>query len=352
MSEIKKYFLWFYLLIKRLLKKIGVWIIIVIIPIIFNIYTHGKSSDNNESMRVGLILEDNDEISQKTVEKLINGDFSVNFYIEDSRDKLIYDINNEKTICGYIFSENLTNKLDTLNIKGCIKVVVSSSDFMSSMINEMVFSELFKTYGGNIAINNIETSEIFGVYNKEAIASLEDKYSLYNDSDKTFHIDFKNVDGIDNMQSDVQNNVEFSIKGIIAIIVVIAGLTGCVWWNYEKKRGMFKAMREIQCYIGAFLYVVTVTFPIAVSGLITIFTTGSKTLSVGAEIVNMIVYVLIIGIIGTILCMIVRDRMFLISFIPVYAIICLIACPVFFDLATLIPAVKYIRWILLPYYYL
>lgn len=193
---VKKYFLWYYLLIKRLLKKQGIWLMIIVLLIIFAIYSKIQSSDDSGSMRVGLILEDSDEIAQKTVEKLINGNYSVNFYIENSKENLIDDINNEKTVCGYIFSENLTNKLDTLNIKGCINVVVPSSDFMSSMINEMVFSELFKVYGGNIAVNNIEASQLFEVYNEEAILMLQDKYLMYADSDKTFYIDFENIDEI------------------------------------------------------------------------------------------------------------------------------------------------------------
>ena len=70
---VKKYFLWYYLLIKRLLKKQGIWLMIIVLPIIFAIYSKSQSSDDSGSMRVGLILEDSDEIAQKTVEKLING---------------------------------------------------------------------------------------------------------------------------------------------------------------------------------------------------------------------------------------------------------------------------------------
>lgn len=366
---VKKYFLWYYLLIKRLLKKQGIWLMIIVLPIIFAIYSKIQSSDDSGSMRVGLILEDSDEIAQKTVEKLINGNYSVNFYIENSKENLIDDINNEKTVCGYIFSENLTNKLDTLNIKGCINVVVPSSDFMSSMINEMVFSELFKVYGGNIAVNNIEASQLFGVYNEEAILMLQDKYLMYADSDKTFHIDFENIDEIDdNMQSDSESDVDsssislermktsnvslFSIRGILAVIMVVAGLTGCVWWNYEKKCGMFKAMRATQCYIGAFLYITAVALITAIPTIIVIFITNSQAAGVGMEFVKMVEYIFIIGIMGTLLCFLIRDKMFLISFIPVYAVLCLVMCPVFFDISTILPAVKYVRWLLVPYYYM
>ncbi len=355
LCEIKKYFLWFYLLIKRLLKKTGIWVIVVLLPWIFAFYVNSQSSDDSQSMRVGLVLQDSDEIAQKTVENLVNGQYSVNFYIENEKDKLIEDINNEKSVCGYIFSEKLTNRLDTLNIKECINVVIPSSDFMSSMINEIVFSELFKAYGGNIAINNINSSQLFGVYNEEAITSIEDKYSVYADGDRTFHIDFENVNS-DSSQSDITENADnglplFSIRGMLAVILVVAGLTGCVWWNTEKKRGMFKAMSALECYLGAFLYVVAVTFIVAISALVVIFITGEQTGSITFEILNMGRYVFLIGGMGTLLCAVVRDKMLLISFIPVYAIFCMIMCPVFFDLGAVVPAIKYVRWGLVPFYF-
>ena len=68
------------------------------------------------------------------------------------------------------------------------------------------------------------------------------------------------------------------------------------------------------------------------------------------EILKMLLYIIEVGIMGMLFCLIIRDRLFLTALIPVYAIVCFLACPVFVDLSTVIPALNYISRLLLPYY--
>lgn len=402
LNGIKRYTRWYYLLLKRLIKKPGVWILCILFPILA-ITACNFQKDNSESfMSVGLIVNNNDEVAYNTAQHLINGGYPVKFYIADSEEKMAESIINNEDVCGYIFCDNLKERLDSKNLKECITIIKPSSDFVSSMINEIVFCELFKTYGSDIAINEIVKSDIFADNTAKAVMQIKEKYQEYADGSNTFHIDFKDIneyqsDNIDNIENnadsynntdsysnmnnhnntDIYNNVDnhnnidsynntdsynnadnnkykyvqlFSIRGVMAIIIAIAGLTGCVWWKSEDEHGLFKAMRPFQKYVGAFLYVVSTAFLIGIIAIVVIFITNSQVYSVIGEILKMLLYIIAIGIMGTVLCIIIRDRLFLTSFIPVYAILCFIVCPVFIDISAIIPPIRYLQKLLLPYY--
>ena len=352
LTSIKKYSLWFFLLLKRLIKKPGMWIIsIVIIAATIMVQKYNKA-DSSNLVNVGLIIDNDDEISYKTARNLINGSYSVNFYIADSYDTMTENILNNEDYCGYIFCDNLKERLDSGDIKECITLVKLSDDFLSSMLNEIVFAELFKVYGKDIAVGDVVKSGIFGEDTPEAAARMEERYSEYENGSSTFHLEFEDINNNDNASHDAGTiGVSlFSIRGVMAVVVAIAGLTGCVWWKNEEKQGLFKAMRPLHKYMGAFLYSIAAAFLMGIVAIIVIFITHSQIYGIFYEILKMLLYIIEVGIMGMIICLIIRDRLFLTALIPVYAILCFIACPVFVDLSTIIPALKYISRLLLPYY--
>lgn len=100
--SIKKYSLWFFLLLKRLIKKPGMRIISIVIIAATIMAQKYNKTDSSNLVNVGLIINNDDEISYKTAMNLINGDYSVNFYIAGSYDAMTGNILNNKDYCGYI----------------------------------------------------------------------------------------------------------------------------------------------------------------------------------------------------------------------------------------------------------
>lgn len=120
--SIKKYSLWFFLLLKRLIKKPGMWIISIVIIAATIMAQKYNKTDSSNLVNVGLIINNDDEISYKTAMNLINGDYSVNFYIAGSYDAMTGNILNNKDYCGYILMI-IERKACSGNIKECITLV-------------------------------------------------------------------------------------------------------------------------------------------------------------------------------------------------------------------------------------
>lgn len=57
----------------------------------------------------------------------------------------------------------------------------------------IVFAELFRVYGKDIAVGDIVKSGIFGEDTLEAAARIEERYSEYEKSSATFHLEFEDI---------------------------------------------------------------------------------------------------------------------------------------------------------------
>ena len=82
-------------------------------------------------------------------------------YLINATDELKKDIMNKKAECGYVFGENLSEKILNNTYEGSVELIVNSSDFIASMTNEMVFAAMFKNFAPDVAKEYLKKSDIF-----------------------------------------------------------------------------------------------------------------------------------------------------------------------------------------------
>ena len=350
----KKIVLWFFLLVKRQLKNIVLLIFLIGLPLCAFIISHIPNATESLPPRVGIVLLDQDATSVSTANSL-TGDTSVlNFYICDSYDELYQSIENGDTDCGYVFSKNLTNQLDSKSYKGCITLIKSSSEFISSLSNEILFSALFRVYGKNIAMNYINESPLFSSVKVSSLKMTNEKYDYYVNGAATFHIDFNTLS--DNGDTNTLNAIaveksSFPIRGILAILVFVAGLFGCVQWLKDSENGVFAPMSYSFQRISRILYIIIPTLLFAISSLLTIYLANVQ-VSPWVELKSMVLYVLLIIVFCLLLSYIIKKSTLLISLIPIFIIGSLVLCPVFINVAVFLPVTNILNKLFLPYYYL
>lgn len=350
----KKIVLWFFLLLKRQLKNIVLVIFLIGLPLSAFIISHIPKALESGTPRIGIVLQDADPISVSTANKLFSDSSVMEFYASTSVDELYNSIENGDTDCGYVFSKGLTTKLDSKSFKGCITLIKSSSDFISSISNEVVFSALFYGYGKNIASNFIQDNPLFSSVKTSALKMYAEKYDYYVNGAATFHIDFDtltNNGDIDTLTAIEVEKSSFPIRGVLAILIFIAGLFGCVQWLKDSENGVFAPMSYSFQHISRILYIMIPTILFATSALITIYLAGVQ-VSLGVEFKSMSLYILLIMAFGLLLSYIIRKSTLLISLLPVFIIGSLVLCPIFINISTFLPVANILNKLFLPYYYL
>ena len=76
-----------------------------------------------------------------------------------------------------------------------IELIICRSDFVSSMTDEIFFSAMFKAYSPEVAVNYVNSVDIFKKHAEKAEEEIRKGYREYISGDDTFRIDFKVLDG-------------------------------------------------------------------------------------------------------------------------------------------------------------
>ncbi|MGN0318194.1 MAG: hypothetical protein ACI4E1_09725 [Lachnospira sp.] len=347
----KRAVFWIYLLLKRQLKNIAVLLLLVAIPIVSCVVTNVESLNKSDRIRIALYVEDMDKTSVDAVNILLTGEYSFDFYMAESKKMLLSDVYDDEADCGYIFKKDLTHKLDTDDYEGSIQCVYNSKNYSAMAGNEVVFSALFKVYAENIAVNYVNSSNIFEEVRTEAVDIIKDNYSGYSGGKETFHLDIVSIDrenGVGSYVAIEDKTGEFPLKKILVILIYVAGLFGCVQYYIDKEKGSFVTLSKGYRILGMPLYAFINTLAFAISTQISLIIIGEG--GGFAGVAEMALYVLAVSMFSWFVGAVSGNLRKMITVIPVLIIACLVLCPVFVNISEMLPVVKLLRKFLLPYY--
>ena len=349
----KRVLFWIYLMIKKQISNPFIVCLLIAIPLATLIAKNIPAMNKTDKLRVGICLTDNDETVKDTTEKLVNGNYPVEFYYCPSREDLVNDIMNKKAECGYVFGSNLQKRLLDGEIEGLMECVINESNYVSSMTNEIVFATLFKESADDILEKFIRTESTFSKATERSLEIAKYRYEKYLEGDETFHLDFKvidtNNDGSATRQID-QRAGKFPLKAVLTILVFVSGLFGVAWFIEDENKGTYATLskgykilgKPVYAFIGAILFWFSSTLALIISGE----NIGIKEVLIG------IFYVVLVTIYAWILGLIFRKLNLFIGVSLVLLIACFIFCHVFMNISLYLPSAKYIRAILLPNYFI
>ena len=271
----KRLLYWLYLLVKRQLKNPVIVVVLIAMPVAALIITHTASLKEAGAVRVGIVLEDDDKIAIMTRDYLMNGDYSVQFYEAESQEKLEQDIMNKRTECGYVVGTGLKDKLDSGSYRDIIELIICRSDFVSSMTDEIFFSAMFKAYSPEVAVNYVNSVDIFKKHAEKAEEEIRKVYEEYISGDDTFRIDFKVLDGVQDNGTQLEDKTgEFPLRALLIILVYIGGLFGIVEYYLDKNSGTFITLPRMYRVAGKPLYAFISCVLFAVSAMLTLAVAG------------------------------------------------------------------------------
>lgn len=354
----KRIFLWLWLIIKRQLNYKFVPVFLVLLPLSVLIVSNIPRLNESSAPRVGLYLPDNDALSAACADILTSGQYeAIEYYIADSADELKNDISSKDTDCGYVFPENMTQILSSGNYRSSIALLASPSSVMDALSSEMVFNALFQCMGKEIALNYIKENSAFAEIQKPALDYADRQFDYYVNGPATFHVEFQTLD-VSSQDADSPavkeynaNNSVFPLRGILSILVYIAGMSGSVLWLSDRENGVFITVPRAFSSAGRVLYPLTSALLFAFASVLSIIAQGGHK-GVMHEISSMLVYVLLISIFSAFISCLIHKSRLLAALIPILALCSLVICPVFIDLSSYMPFIAIIRKLLLPSYYL
>lgn len=348
----KKFTTWFLILAKRQLTSPLFIALILIFPIAVFAISRIPVDENSGKYTVGLYIENNSEdaFANSLVDSLTSAEDFVDFIRYTDRQSMEEDIINEHLVCGYVIPDNLPERLHFLDITECITTLSLPSSTLQFSINELVYASLIKYHGYNILDNYLRVSQNFpkGDYQAEVF----ERYEHYVNGERLLQINLQICASNGTLQpGKLTTSFDFPIRGVLAIMIFLAGLFGCVLWQKDNEAGIFQTVTGNYRHITKLVYIVIPTLFFALSSFVTLMLSGTSA-SLGKEAGGMVIYVLAILIFDLILLGITRTSKTMSACIPILLLCCIVFCPIFIDVGMYFAPARHIQKIFLPYHYM
>lgn len=336
----KKNQIWFRLIFKRLMKN-PVFLLTLLLTPVMVLGLRFSAGAGTSMLQVAVYVPkgDSDRIEQQLSHQLIkSSQKAVTFYIAESEKNLRLDVTEGRAACGYILPEDLEGSLKefTSSWKPALKVVRQKDELRTKIIDELVFSSIYDSMSYDILVEFIHKKT------GKNISPEQKKYFEKYQKSQIF-IEYQYADGSSNhiLQKN-QNPMVLPLRGVTAVLLLLSGMTGVLFWHHDKNNKLFDRLSKIERYAVGLLYLTVPVLPAGICGLTTIFLTGIPS-APHSELLTMVFYLLDIIVFCSFLRVLFPRKEWILAAIPVFAAGSLIVSPVFTDLSLLFPSLKYAR---------
>ena len=323
----------------RSLQKPLIIALIILLPVLTYFYI--SQTGEMTGIRVLLYTEEENEFNDKIISNLLSRDTLINFETAPSERSLYEDVASSKCECGYVFPNNLTELLSRGQKKNLVDLYLSGSTTCDNVINEIVYSELFREYSLQLLTDYLDNYDGLSEVSDEEIREI---YNRHMEDGSTFAFDFQNpVSDFGSFSKKLTGNM---LVGIFGILIFLSAYSGVILYGRDLKDGIFCNVTLKDRHLIALCHVLcplSITAAVsAVSLCFAGFYTGYR------QVLVFIIYFVVTLLINYLLHFLINYQMVMMIIMPIYLMGCLVLTPMFIDLSIYIPAVKYIRLIFIP----
>lgn len=147
--------IWFWMLLKRQLKKPSLYIVIICM-VVCCFVIRSAASGFTVNLAVGIMNEDTGEkqaedgddagIAADITELMESHRGLLRFVVYSDEEELKNDVRGSKVYAGYIFQKDFWKAVKDQNIKNSVKVISPKDSMIPKITNELVFSYVMQEY--------------------------------------------------------------------------------------------------------------------------------------------------------------------------------------------------------------
>lgn len=342
----KKSITWCRILGKRQLKRPSL-IAVLLCMVILSISMRIISKDVSASISVGYVTNDS---TIKT--SLDEHQGLISFQEYSSKEELTTQVTTGAIQCGYVFKENFSEKLLNGENRKLVELIETPENIVSQLSNLVILATIMDTAALDLLVEDVLNQNFFENVTENDIETLRGYYENYSSNGSTFAFDYDALYEDYQGSSDKINIFEYlvtPVRGIVAIFVFIISLTGGLSWFKDKNSNTYTNIPLVKRPLLKLLIISIPTVIAMLAGYISLLVAGICS-NFLYELFVMVAYGMICIVFTYILSSIIHEHIYC-GLIPVYILGSIICCPIFFNLATLIPAFRYLKLLFLPTYY-
>ena len=274
MKKIKRYLLWFFLLEKRLFRKIGFILVLLSVPLLALVISMISTRAEGAIEIVLFAEEPGDPVVSEITDKLLADRSFITFRTVGSRDEAVRIVKYGSADEAWVLEDGFFDKIsDYANGKQSDGPAVSvyvrqdsaallvAREKLTSAVSPVLLRETMKA----IVRSDFDESEI---PDEEGLNAVFD--GAFRNADL---FKYAYLDGGDTADKDIGYLLS-PLRGILAVMTVLGGLATGIYWQKDVETGLFGRFRGVRRIILAAGYQLTGVLPVAAVSLASLAVAG------------------------------------------------------------------------------
>lgn len=344
MTKVKKYFIWYIMSGKRLLKKLSFVILLLMIPMLIPV-ADSLMAEESGVVKVALSAEDSGKTTNDIIQSLMKKDSIINFqYYENPQDAQTA-VEKSNADAAWIFEDNFDEKLK-LYVQSAedvhlVKVIEREDSTAMQLSREVLYSAMFRDISYSL-YENFTYSNMVSPHEvtREEMKKTYDNYERCGSVVSLWRLDSGEV-------KEQQNYLTAPLRGLMSLVVVLCSLAAAMYFLADQKAGKYDWLLPKRRLAPAFALCLNGAVFSAIAVIATLFVSGYST-GIVNEILSALLFVLMTTGFSLVFCTVFSSPAKLGATLPGIMIVSLIMSPIFFTLKVLRP----VRLMLPTYYYL
>lgn len=335
--------MWFWMLSKRLYKKLTFLTILLLIPLLVLGYS-AAAKDDSGMVTVALTSRGEDALAEQIMETLSDSSRLIRYVKCESPDKAEELVRYGKADTAWIFEDDLEERMAAFlaspTQKNALATVLIRQDDVTMMLaREKLSGELYRVLCQNIYVAYVRQN-VPGLSHMSD-GELMEYYHTSDIAKEMFAFDQSNLAATQEV-----SYLTAPVRGMLGILILLCGMATAMYYVTDCRRGTFAWVSarklpavELGCQIVSLLNVSAVA-------LITMALAG-QTVRPWRELAATGLYCLCVAAFSMLLRRVCGSVRVLATLLPLLVVVMLAVCPVFFDLA----ALRSFQYLLPPTYY-
>ena len=277
MKKIKRYLLWFFLLEKRLFRKVGFTLILASVPLLVLVISLISSRAEGAIEVVLFAEEPNDAVVSEITDKLLADRTFITFQAAESRDEAVRLVRFGSADEAWILEKGFFGKISayangkdgdgpavSVYVRQDSAALLVAREKLTAAVSPVLLRETMKA----VVRRDFDEEEI---PDEEGLNAVFDGAFRHEDIFK-----YAYLDGGDTADKDIGYLLS-PMRGILAVMTVLGGLATGVYWLRDVETGAFGRFRGVRRIVLAAGYQLTGVLPVAAVSLISLAVAGVLT---------------------------------------------------------------------------
>ena len=326
----RKWLLWFWLLMKRLYKKPAFLALLLLIPVLTLCY---KASVGEKSgvVTVALAQEGSDPLATRVMEELTEADQMITYVICDDPQQARTLVQTGKADAAWIFPEDMEGKIDAFlddpHVDNAVVTVLQREENVAHRLaRERLGGQVYHHLSRQLYLQYMRDQ-----YGMEAVS--DEQLMTYYDEVQMNGSLFSYETASGEPQTDTHYLLT-PIRGILGILGVLCALAAAMYYRKDQDSGTFSYLPQKRRPLGELAGQAVANGNVMLFSALALAVAG---LGAGfvRELVLLVLYTLCLAAFGMLLRSVLKGVRLMAVTMPVLVVLMLLVCPVFLDLGQL-----------------